>query len=113
MRLSYYCASTSCGKINYIKVQSDNRYDLKQEIGNDHFNERCKHCGKHTKKHINRLHGEMNTKVLFIYFVIAIVLTVIVWNLGFIAGPITFGIPAIAWYAERKKATDFNKLMID
>jgi len=23
MKLSYYCASTSCGKINYIKVKSD------------------------------------------------------------------------------------------
>ena len=69
MKLSYYCASPSCGKINYIKVSSDNRYDLKQEIGEE-FNERCKHCGKHTKKHINRLQGEINMKMVLMLFIL-------------------------------------------
>ena len=112
MKLSYYCASTSCGKINYINVNSDNRYDLKEEIGEE-FNERCKHCGKHTKKHINRLHGEMNNTVLLITVIITIVLTVILWNLGVLFGAITFGIPLFVWIHQRKRATDFNKLMID
>lgn len=112
MKLSYYCSSVSCGKINYIHVKSDNRYDLKEEIGEE-FNERCKHCGKHTKKHINRLHGEMNNTLLLIAIGIAAILTVIIWNLGFIAGPVTFGIPAIVWYNQRTKATNFNKLMLD
>ncbi|WP_298513272.1 hypothetical protein [uncultured Kordia sp.] len=112
MKLGYYCASYSCGKINYLKVASNNRYDLKGEIGTE-FNERCKHCGKHTKKHINRLHGEMNTTVLLIAVAIAIAGTIVLWNIGFIASPVTFGIPALAWYNERKKVSDFNKLMID
>ena len=112
MKLSYYCGSPSCGKINYINVQSDNRYDLKQEIGAE-FNDRCKHCGKHTKKHINRLHGEMNMKIVLLSVFVAAILTVVVWNLGFIAGPVTFGIPGLVWYNQRTKASNFNKLMID
>jgi Flp pilus assembly protein TadB len=112
MKLSYYCTSPSCGKINYIKVQSDNRYDLKDEIGEE-FNERCKHCGHHTKKHINRLYGEMNMTLLLIAFLVAAVLTVIVWYLGYIVGAITFGIPTFFWFDQKKRATDFNKMMID
>lgn len=46
MKLQYYCSSPSCGKINAISVKSNNRYDLKTEIGEE-MNERCKHCGKH------------------------------------------------------------------
>jgi hypothetical protein len=112
MKLSYYCASPSCGEINYIKVDSDNRYDLKREIGSDHFNERCKHCGKHTKKHINRLNGEMNMIIVFISVFPALILTIIIWYLGFIIGAITLGIPYLAWSNQKKKVSNFNKLMI-
>lgn len=112
MRLSYYCASTSCGKINYINVKSDNRYDLKDEIGEE-FNERCKHCGRHTKKHINRLYGEMNMTIVWTALLTAVVLTVIVWKIGFISGAVTFGIPGFFWFDQKRRATKFNKLMID
>lgn len=113
MKLSYYCTSPSCGKINYINVQSDNRYDLKQEMGSDHFNERCKHCGKHTKKHINRLYAEMNMIYVLIAIVVSAVLTVFTWRLGFISGAITFGIPLFVWFDQKRRASTFNKLMID
>lgn len=112
MKLSYYCASTSCGKINFINVKSDNRYDLKDEIGEE-FNERCKHCGKHTKKHINRLFGEINTKVVVAFALFAAVLTLVTWNFGFIVGKLSIGIPVLAWIDQKRRATNFNKLMID
>ncbi len=112
MKLSYYCASTSCGKINYINVKSDNRYDLKQEIGEE-FNERCKHCGKHTKKHINRLFGEINSKVIIGFVLFSALLTFVTWNFGFIVGKLSLGIPVLAWLDQKRRATNFNKLMID
>ena len=111
MKLSYYCASPSCGKINYIKVDADNRYDLKREIGED-FNHNCKHCGKYTKKHINRLNAEMNMITVLIAVVSALFLTMITWYLGYIIGAITLGFPYLAWANEKKKVSDFNKLMI-
>ena len=111
MKLSYYCASPSCGKINYIKVDADNRYDLKREIGED-FNHNCKHCGKYTKKHINRLNAEINIIIVLTSVVIAVILTIIIWHLGYIAGAATLGIPVMAWANEKKKVSDFNKLMI-
>ncbi|MFK7750401.1 MAG: hypothetical protein AB8B65_18560 [Kordia sp.] len=112
MKLGYYCASHSCGKLNYLKVASNNRYDLKDEIGIE-FNERCKHCGKHTKKHINRLHGEVNNTIIIFFVIIAMIATVILWNIGLIAGAVTFGIPLFVWQYELKKVSDFNKLMVD
>ncbi|WP_046755496.1 hypothetical protein [Kordia jejudonensis] len=113
MKLSYYCAATSCGKINYIKVNADNRYDLKDEIGKE-FNERCKHCGKHTKKHINRLYAEPNSKIIWISILITIILSIAV----FIASKkyvilLVYGIPLIVWKTQIAKAKNFNKLMID
>ncbi|WP_162820082.1 hypothetical protein [Kordia sp. SMS9] len=93
-------------------MDADNRYDLKDEIGLE-FNERCKHCGKHTKKHINRLHGEVNNIILVIAVLISIAATLVLWHLGFIWGAVTFGIPFIAWQIEKKKVSDFNKLMIN
>ncbi|QHI35885.1 hypothetical protein IMCC3317_12330 [Kordia antarctica] len=113
MKLSYYCTSPSCGKINYMKVDSDNRYDLKQEIGSDHFNERCKYCGNHTKKHINRLYGEINTTIVLFFIFASLVLTVFTWNLGLIVGKLTIGIPLFVWFDQKRRASNFNKIMID
>lgn len=109
MKLYYYCSSKSCQKKNTIKVNSNNRYDLKTEIG-DEINERCKYCGNFTKRHINRLHAEIN------YInIIAAILVMIIVNVFFYGGLsllISSSFPIFIWMNEVKKASAFNKVMI-
>ncbi|SFZ91836.1 hypothetical protein SAMN05428642_102375 [Flaviramulus basaltis] len=100
MKLSYYCSSHSCKKLNYIKVKSNNRYDLKEEIG-DEINERCKHCGNHTKRHINRLHAGPNYLIIVTGVILAIIFTILFWDLGFITT--LSGTAPIALLVKEKK----------
>ena len=110
MKLSYHCSS--CQKENFIKVKSTNRYDLKQEIGSDHFNERCTYCGNFTKKHINRLQAFPNTKNIYFILIIVVIIAATFWNyakfLKYIAA-----LPFILWFEQKRKASNFNKIMID
>lgn len=111
MKLSYYCSAKSCQKLNYIKVQSKNRFDLKAELGLE-INERCKHCGNHTKRHINRLHSNPNYTIIIGGVVLAGIITIFIWNLGFVS-TLTGSIPIGIWMHEEKKASAFNKVLID
>lgn len=110
MKLSYYCSSPSCKKLNYIKVKSNNRFDLKQEIGIE-INERCKHCGNHTKRHINRLHAESNYVIIIGGMLLAVIFTILFWDLGFIT-TLSGSVPIAIWMNEEKKASAFNKILI-
>lgn len=110
MKLSYYCSAPSCKKLNYIKVKSNNRFDLKQEIGIE-INERCKHCGNHTKRHINRLHAEPNYIIIVGGALLAVVFTILFWDLGFIT-TLSGSVPIAIWMNEEKKASAFNKILI-
>lgn len=111
MRLYYYCSSPSCKKTNTITVKSSNRYDLKMEIGEE-INERCKYCGSYTKRHINRLHATPNNRIVIGGILFAIFFTVTFWNLGFIT-TLSGTIPIAIWMHETKKASAFNKVMIN
>ncbi|WP_396600911.1 hypothetical protein [Algibacter sp. R77976] len=110
MKLSYYCSSPSCKKLNYIKVKSNNRFDLKEEIGLE-INERCKHCGNHTKRHINRLHAGPNYKIIAGGVILAVLFTVLFWDLGFIT-TLSGTVPIAIWMSEEKRASTFNKLLL-
>lgn len=110
MKLSYYCSSQSCKKLNYIKVKSNNRYDLKQEIGLE-INERCKHCGNHTKRHINRLHAGVNYINIIGGIFLAIIVTILFLDFGFVS-TLSFSIPFVIWTIENKKASAFNKILL-
>lgn len=110
MKLHYYCSSKSCRKLNSIKVKSSNRFDLKEEIGEE-INERCKHCGNHTKRHINRLHAKPNYAIILGGVALAIVITIFIWDLGFVS-TLTGTIPIAIWMGEEKKANAFNKVLI-
>jgi hypothetical protein len=110
MRLNYYCSTKSCKKINHIIVKSTNRYDLKHEIGEE-INERCKHCGSYTKRHINRLHAVANFKIIIGGILLAAVVTLIFWDLGYIS-TLSATIPIGIWAYENKKISVFNKHLI-
>ncbi|TYA78633.1 hypothetical protein [Seonamhaeicola marinus] len=110
MKLYYYCSSQSCKKENSITIKSNNRYDLKQEIGLE-INERCKHCGNHTKRHINRLHAKPNYIIIIAGWVLAAIVTVFLWNLGWIS-TLTATIPIAIWMSEEKRASAFNKVLL-
>ena len=110
MKLHYYCSAPSCKKLNSLKVKSNNRYDLKQEIGLE-INERCKHCGNYTKRHINRLHASPNYFIIIGGVALAIIVTLFIWDLGFVS-TLTGTIPIAIWMSEEKKASAFNKIMI-
>lgn len=110
MKLHYYCSASSCQKKNSISVKSNNRYDLKQEIGIE-INERCKHCGNHTKRHINRLHAEPNYFIIIASLVIAVIITLFIWDLGFISS-LSATLPIGIWVIENNKANEFNKVLI-
>ena len=110
MKLHYYCSSLSCKKTNSIKVKSNNRFELKQEIGLE-INERCKHCGNHTKRHINRLRAEPNYTIIIGGIFLAGIFTLLLWDFGFIS-TLTGTIPIAIWANENKKASTFNKMLI-
>lgn len=110
MKLYYYCSSPSCKRENTIRVKSTNRYDLKNEIGEE-IVERCKHCGKHTKRHINRLFAKPNFMIPGFAFVMAVVSTLLLWDLGFVS-TLTATVPIGIWMYEDRKASAFNKVMI-
>lgn len=110
MKLYYYCSSPSCKKTNSINVKSNNRFDLNHEIGEE-INERCKHCGTYTKRHINRLHADTNNYVIIMSFFVAVLLTILFWDFGFISA-LSFTMPISFWAHEHKKASDFNKQII-
>ncbi|WP_298345972.1 hypothetical protein [uncultured Algibacter sp.] len=110
MKLSYYCSAPSCKKLNYIKVKSNNRFDLKNEIGLE-INERCEHCGNHTKRHINRLHASPNYYIILGGLGLAIIVTILLWDFGFVS-TLSGAIPIAIWMSEEKKASTFNKVLI-
>ncbi|MEP5341743.1 MAG: hypothetical protein ABJQ50_18665 [Algibacter sp.] len=83
---------------------------MKQEIGLE-INERCKHCGNHTKRHINRLHADSNYINILGGILLAIIVTILFWDLGFLSS-LSFSIPFTIWMIENKKASTFNKVLI-
>ena len=110
MKLQYYCGFKSCGKSNSMKVKSNNRFDLTNEIGEE-INERCKYCGNHTKRHINRLRAEPNNTIIIGGVILAGIITALLWDFGFIS-TLSASIPVAIWANENKKAGTFNKVLI-
>lgn len=106
MKLSYYC--NSCKKENYIKTKTSERYSFFQEYGSKEINERCSNCGNFTKKDINRLHAEPNNYLIIGGIVMAIIFTVLLWDIGYIS-TLTAGIPFYFWINENKKTSFFNR----
>lgn len=111
MKLSYYCSSNSCKKENYLKTNTTNRHDFLMEYGKNELNERCKYCGNFTKRHINRLHAEPNNYTIIGGVIAAIIVTVFIWDLGFIS-TLTVSIPILIGVNERKKTSNFNRSMV-
>ncbi len=109
MKLSYRCSS--CKKDNTIKTKAFDRHGLLMERGNSEFNERCKHCGNFTKKHINRLYADDNYTYVLIGFVVAAIATVLLWDFGFIS-MLTFSIPIWLFTEMKKKSSNFNRTMV-
>ncbi|WP_299677387.1 hypothetical protein [uncultured Dokdonia sp.] len=114
MKLYFYCSS--CQEENSFKTKAKDRFELQKERGNE-INERCKNCGTVVKRRINRVHAKPNKWLLIIGSLIGIVITfIITFSLPLIiivfAVPAVFGIPFIAWKAEDKKASAFNKVMV-
>jgi len=108
MKLSYYCSSNSCKKENYIKTNAQDRYGFLKEYGKNEINERCKHCGNHTKKDINRLHAEPNNYIIIGGVILAIIVTILLWDFGLIS-TISGTIPIGIWADQNKKASLFNR----
>jgi hypothetical protein len=84
--------------------------DLKEEIGEE-MNQRCKHCGNHTKRHINRLHAEPNYVLILGGIVVAVIFTIVFWDLGFVT-TLSGSFPIAIWMSENKKSSAFNKVML-
>jgi len=108
MTVSYYCKS--CKKNNKIKTKAKNRFELQQEIGNE-INYRCTSCGTLENRHINRLSADPNYTIFFISLFVSVILTVLLWNVGFIA-MVTLMLPFWAYFDSLKKANLFNKTRV-
>ena len=108
MKLSYYCKS--CDKKNYYQTKTKDRFELQTEVG-DEINLRCSKCGTVNKKHINRLFAVVNPKYIFIGLGIAIIVTILLWDFGYISG-LTFTIPIYFIFEAQKRASDYNKIMV-
>ncbi|UAB80658.1 hypothetical protein INR76_11110 [Marixanthomonas sp. SCSIO 43207] len=108
MLLSYYCGS--CKKKNRLNYKVKDRFELQSQVG-DYIGKNCDSCGIFEKKHINRLHAEPSRFIGLIALSIGIVLTLVVFKLGFIA-VLTFTIPIWIYFDAYKNASDFNKIKI-
>lgn len=111
MKLSYYCSNQGCKKENYIKTIAINRSELQKEIGSE-LNERCKHCGSFTKRHINRLHAEPNNLIILVGILLSVIFTIFSWNFIGLISTLTASIPIAIWTQQKKKASAFNSTMV-
>ncbi|RNC87237.1 MAG: hypothetical protein ED556_07400 [Winogradskyella sp.] len=109
MKLSYRCSS--CKKDNYIKTKATNRHELLMELGTNEINERCKHCGNFTKKHINRLYADDDYTMVLFGFAAAVVVTYFLWDYGYIS-TLSGAIPLWFWSEMKKKSSAFNRTMV-
>lgn len=114
MKLYFYCSS--CQEENSFKTKATDRFELQKERGN-FINERCKHCDTVVKRRINRVHAKPNKWILIIGGLVGTVLTVLFilsapLIISIFAISIIAGIPFIAWKAQDKKASAFNKVMV-
>ncbi|MBV1924610.1 MAG: hypothetical protein KUG68_11350 [Flavobacteriaceae bacterium] len=108
MKLSYYCKS--CNKKNFYQTKTKDRFELQSEVGNE-INLNCTNCGTINKKHINRLSAEPNRLYAIYGLVIAAIVIIFLWELGYISG-LTFTIPIYLYFDAEKKASDYNKIMV-
>ena len=93
------------------KRQLYNRHELLMERGSDEFNERCKHCGNFTKKHINRLYADDNYMYVLVGFIAAAIATYFLWDFGYVS-TLTGTIPIYFWIEMKKKSSAFNRTMV-
>jgi len=109
-QLSYYCKSTSCERKNYLKVKSNNRFELQQEIGNE-VKRNGFFCGTYAVTHINRLHLEIGKWVMVMTLITCVILSALLFIVGWIS-TVTFTIPIWFYFDQQKRANLFNKTMI-
>ena len=110
MKLSYRC--DSCKMENYITTKSNNRHELLKNLGTDHINESCNFCNHENKKHLNRLHADINKGLIVIAFSIALIMSMFLcFNYGYIIF-ILFAIPSFVFFDQQKKASNFNRTVI-
>lgn len=109
MKLSYRCES--CKKENYITTKVNTRLELQMELNKDEIKDNCKSCGQTNTKHLNRLHAEQNYTKILIGVLIAALITVLMWDYGFVS-TLSGSIPLYLWVGEQKKTSAFNSAMI-
>ena len=101
-------------------VQMQDRFELQTERGNI-ISERCKHCGTIVKRRINRVHAKPNKWILIIGTIVGVALTIIAIifslaiSLWILIAVMSFicTVPFIAWKETEKKASAFNKVMVN
>lgn len=82
------------------------------ELGKDEIHETCKFCSSTNKKHINRLHAEINKAIILISFSVTLLLAILLlFGYGYISFAI-FVIPVFSAFDQHKKASNFNRTMI-
>jgi len=108
MKLSYYCKS--CNKKNFYQTKTKDRFELQKEVG-DEINLRCSKCGTVNKKHINRLFAVVNPTFILIGLVVAIIVTLLLWDFGLIS-TLSFTIPIFFLFDAQKRSSDYNKIMV-
>jgi len=109
MKLSYRCSS--CKKDNSITTKANDRHGLLMERGSNEFNERCKHCGHFTKKHINRLYADDDYTYVLVGLAIAVIGTYFLWDFGLVS-TLTGTIPIWFFTEMKKKSSAFNGTMV-
>ncbi len=115
MKLHYYCSF--CKKENSFKTKAKSRIELKEKRGSE-INERCKYCGTVTKRRVNRVHAKPNMLLIIgggLLGILILLVTLLVIPSVFILWllPSIFAVPFFAWRSEEKRASVFNKLMVN
>jgi len=76
MRLRYSCSI--CKASNYFTPKAPTRADLQMKFGSDEVQVNCKHCGKLEKKHINKISGTADNRMILIGLGIGVIVGITV-----------------------------------
>lgn len=107
---SKYTICPKCGEKNPFKSMVNDRVELERELGMDH-RVRCKHCGYVYTASVNDVMARPNPVIIGISVVVSIILTVLIFRLGFIAF-LSVALPIIVWRTQEKMASTFNRYRV-
>ena len=109
MKLQYTC--TSCRQPSNFTPKFANRGEMQMQL-EDEVNTYCTHCMQENILHLNKIQGIVDIRIVLAALLLAILVSIFLWNtMGLIVG-LALIIPFVAWAYERNQTRQFNQYRI-